>query len=166
MFSWLHETQSLLEPTAELLNATWPRSLAARTQALQRPPAPGSTLPRSLVLQQSGRVVAHCRLLPVHGDPHGVLIESVVVDATLRGQGLGRVIMEEAERRAVALGLTTAHLSTHDKEGFYARLGYVRSAPVDSLGALARFLVSWKSLCVCVCGEGGGGGVGFSLSCL
>lgn len=141
---WLHEEPQWLTSTASLLNATWPRSQSAREHTLAIPAEAANQLPASLIWIADGRVVAHCRLLPVQA-PQGVLIESVVVALELRGKGFGRLVMDQAEERARALGMVRAHLSTHDKEGFYARLGYSRSTAVHSLGKVARFFqVRWS----------------------
>ena len=49
----------------------------------------------------------------------------------LRGHGLGRRIMEELEHHASSIGITSLHLSTHDKVHFYSHLGY-KNGPVVS----------------------------------
>lgn len=61
------------------------------------------------------------------------IVHSVVVVRKLRGRGLGRRIMAEAERHTADVGYTSMHLSTHDKLGFYAHLGYVRGPKVSAL---------------------------------
>ena len=55
----------------------------------------------------------------------------MIIDPELRGCGLGRQLMEEAERHTAMVGYETLHLSTHDKQGFYSRLGY-HDGPVVS----------------------------------
>jgi GNAT superfamily N-acetyltransferase len=55
-------------------------------------------------------------------------VESVRTDAPLRGQGIGRALMEEAIARARARGCVLMQLSTHqtrtDAHRFYERLGF------------------------------------------
>jgi GNAT superfamily N-acetyltransferase len=53
-------------------------------------------------------------------------IESLVVPATLRGQGLGAQIMAQAEAQALRRGCHSAWLGTLDFQarGFYERLRY------------------------------------------
>jgi GNAT superfamily N-acetyltransferase len=54
-------------------------------------------------------------------------IEFLWVDERVRGRGLGRRLLEAAERRGAACGATHAHLDTYDFQAgpvFYERLGY------------------------------------------
>lgn len=53
------------------------------------------------------------------------------MDPALRGYGLGRQVMEEAESSARGIGIQNIHLSTHDKQQFYAHLGYCRGPVVS-----------------------------------
>ena len=57
----------------------------------------------------------------------------MVVACKLRGCGLGRRMMEEAELHAAKMSYTSMHLSTHDKVGFYSHLGYVGGPKVSPL---------------------------------
>ena len=50
---------------------------------------------------------------------------AVVVSSEYRRQGKGRRLMTAAEQYAASLQCHTVHLSTHDKESFYRRLGYL-----------------------------------------
>ena len=57
-------------------------------------------LPLSLVLiNDSGRVIGFVRVLAAATEG-GALVESLVVAADMRGRGLGRKLMNEAETRA------------------------------------------------------------------
>ncbi|RQG98769.1 GNAT family N-acetyltransferase [Natrarchaeobius oligotrophus] len=57
-------------------------------------------------------------------------VERVAVRNERRGEGIGRLLMDELERRAESLGLSTLvlHSQTH-AAGFYDRLGYERHGP-------------------------------------
>ena len=125
----LHERPALLHGAVDLLNSEWKRSRSAREVSLSRS---SDQLPSCLALVDGhDSVVGFGRLSAVVGKPNSVLIESVVVDKSLRGKGLGRRLMEECEDYALRLGHHTMFLSTHDKEGFYAHLGYSRCEQVS-----------------------------------
>ena len=53
-------------------------------------------------------------------------IENVWVDETLRGQGVGRGLIQAAEREAIARGCRTMLVDTHDFQApeLYSKLGY------------------------------------------
>jgi GNAT superfamily N-acetyltransferase len=55
------------------------------------------------------------------------------VHADLRRGGIGRGLMAEAERRAIALGCGSSHLDTFSFQapGFYAKLGYREFGRID-----------------------------------
>ena len=62
-----------------------------------------SSFPTSLILLQNYEnkeetsVIGHSKILPVPHSNDSCFIESVVIHLSLRGQGLGRLIMEETE---------------------------------------------------------------------
>jgi GNAT superfamily N-acetyltransferase len=62
------------------------------------------------------------------GKPDSLLIENVAVDPAAQGTGLGRLLMEFAERQAVAAGRRLLTLYTHEvmteNLAIYGRLGY------------------------------------------
>lgn len=62
----------------------------------------------------------------------GLVVQSLVVDETIRGRGLGRVLLREAEAAALDLCLVSVNLSSrverHDAHAFYVRQGYAVSA--------------------------------------
>ena len=59
-------------------------------------------------------------------------VTSLVVDATFRGCGIGRALMEEAERWAAAQGCVLLEVTSNqrrvDAHQFYERLGYERTS--------------------------------------
>jgi GNAT superfamily N-acetyltransferase len=63
-----------------------------------------------------------------HGGKPFAIVESVVVDASCRGRGLGRILMEHAEALARARGCYKLALMSNRKRAdahrFYAELGY------------------------------------------
>ena len=59
----------------------------------------------------------------------------VVINPIYRGKGLGRLLMDGCEQLAAGLGLSAAFLSTHDQQGFYAKIGYEFCDPICHFGA-------------------------------
>ncbi|KAG9270917.1 N-acetyltransferase 6-like isoform X4 [Astyanax mexicanus] len=132
----LHEHWDLLEPCAELLNTQWQRSMGARLHGLRQS---SNSYPVNLVLLQGEELIGHARLSRVLGS-RSLLVESVVVQPGLRGRGYGRSLMEGVEHYARGRGSTRLYLTTHDKQHFYAHLGFVPSRPVQNVGTLASFM--------------------------
>jgi GNAT superfamily N-acetyltransferase len=124
------------------------RSIGARLHSLQ---ASKDSLPTCLVLidtlkasdesrNSENNVLAHLKLTPIPSIPFACFIESVVVWKELRGQGIGRYLMSEAEKHCqYNLKFTQIYLSTTDKEDFYGKLGYKPCAPVSIFGGPSNF---------------------------
>ena len=78
-----------------------------------------------LVAEQAGRIVA---TVMVGHDGHRGAVYYVAADPAMRGQGLGRLVMEAAEDWLKARGVWKLNLMVrHGNEtatGFYAALGY------------------------------------------
>ncbi|XP_042679476.1 N-alpha-acetyltransferase 80 [Centrocercus urophasianus] len=139
----LHQHPELLEACAELLAEEWGKSRALRLHALQRS---SDAFPTCLALLRAPApaepacprcLVGHVRLSRVAGQPNGLFVESVVVARALRGRGYGRQLMEATERYARTRGFRCLHLSTHDKQQFYAHLGFVPAEPVQIMPFLS-----------------------------
>ncbi len=75
-------------------------------------------------------------------------IELLVVPEPLRGQGLGRKVMEMAEAVAVSRGCHAAWLSTFEFQarGFYERLGYSSFAELRDYPEGCRLFFMRKAL--------------------
>ncbi|KAL6065386.1 N-acetyltransferase 6, variant 3 [Balamuthia mandrillaris] len=98
-----------------------------------------------LLVDAEENVLAHSKLSHVdshNGQGEAALIESVIVDPTLRGKGLGRIIMEATEKAAIERHCFTLYLSTADKQEFYRHLGFTECEPVTSLGSNAKQISS------------------------
>ncbi|XP_030641030.1 N-alpha-acetyltransferase 80 [Chanos chanos] len=136
----LHEHWDQLEACAELLNEQWKRSIGARVHSLKQS---CHEFPVCLLLMEGGRgqsrLLGHARLSRVLGS-RSLFVESVVVSSAKRGKGYGRALMEGVENYARGRGCTRLCLTTHDKQHFYAHLGFVLSTPVQNVGALASFM--------------------------
>lgn len=154
----LHQRPDLLEACADLINEEWKRSRTSRIHSLQRST---HNFPMCLVLIRTQRTVeetadgkmaksqcqllGHARLSLVVGQPKSLFVETVVVAKALRGKGYGRKLMEAVEKYAKSRGYNRLHLTTHDKQHFYAHLGYTLSTPVQCVGFMSS-LVSMEFL--------------------
>ncbi|XP_061473824.1 N-alpha-acetyltransferase 80 [Rhineura floridana] len=149
----LHQRPDLLEACADLINEEWKRSRASRIHSLQRST---DNFPMCLVLIRTQRTVeetaegktaesqchilGHARLSRVIGQPQSLFVETVVVAKALRGKGYGRKLMEAVENFAKSCGYRRLHLTTHDKQHFYAHLGYSLSKPVQCAGFMSSLV--------------------------
>jgi len=88
----------------------------------------------------AGLVTLH-RMLVLHRPRPVGRITALVVDPSVRGQGIGRALVEAAEAalRAAGCGLLeiTSHVRLVEAHAFYERLGYQRTSV-----RLAKVLVS------------------------
>ncbi|CAN7995150.1 unnamed protein product [Ixodes hexagonus] len=127
----LHDHPEYLDACCDILNKEWKRSYTARAHSLSKST---DNLPVSLVLVQKSevqtQVLGHSRVCRVLHDKEACFVESVIIIPEQRGKGLGRVIMKLTEDYARRRGFTKCHLSTHDKQDFYKRIGYSTSSPV------------------------------------
>ncbi|XP_070694998.1 N-alpha-acetyltransferase 80 [Pempheris klunzingeri] len=137
----IHRRPDLLVSCADLVNSEWQRSQAARVQSLQKS---CPEFPVCLVLlrghRETERLLGHARLSRVVGHSSSLFVESVVVSKAERGKGYGRILMEEVVRYTKSRGFKRLCLTTHDKQHFYAHLGYVLSTPVQNAGAMTTFV--------------------------
>jgi GNAT superfamily N-acetyltransferase len=78
--------------------------------------------------EEGGEVAGLIVLVETGG---GLLIENIAVDPVRQGQGIGRRLLEFAEETALAAGIDTLTLYTHEKMSenltLYAGLGYVET---------------------------------------
>ena len=87
-----------------------------------------------LVAELGGRMTGflHIFARPALEKPHEAVVQSLVVDATIRRTGTGSVLMAEAEGWAVNRGFSSVALSSEisrdDAHAFYARIGYRTTA--------------------------------------
>lgn len=68
---------------------------------------------------------------PALEKPCEAVVQAIVVDASLRGRGIGRALMRLAEAWAKAQGLGSVALHTRKAQTFYEGLGYGRIASSD-----------------------------------
>jgi N-acetylglutamate synthase-like GNAT family acetyltransferase len=88
---------------------------------------------RFVVAELDGRVagVLHLFARPALEKPCEAVVQAIVVDAGLRGRGLGRALMRLAEAWAKAQGLASIALHTRNAQAFYEGIGYHRIASSD-----------------------------------
>jgi len=81
------------------------------------------------VVEVDGAVAGFVLLVEEEGR---MLLENVAVLPRLHGRGLGRLLLEHAERRTAELGLDRIRLHTHvtmvENQALYERTGYVETA--------------------------------------
>jgi amino-acid N-acetyltransferase len=82
----------------------------------------------------------------LEGNAPDVLLRSLVVAPAVRGNGVGRALVEHAEREARARGVRALHLLTTTAESFFARAGYVR-ADRAAAPASIRATQEFRTLC-------------------
>ncbi|XP_041130938.1 N-alpha-acetyltransferase 80-like [Polyodon spathula] len=134
----LHRRPDLVGACADLVNSEWQRSRAARIHSLEKS---CDSFPVCLVLvSRVDQLLGHARLSLVVGQPRSLFVETVVVSRELRGKGYGRRLMEATERYARSRGFWRLCLTTHDKQHFYAHLGFVLSEPVQNAGSMTTFM--------------------------
>lgn len=96
-----------------------------------------------VVARRAGEVVG-AAAVEMYAD--GALLRSVVVDAAVRGQGLGHRLSEAALDVARSRGLHTAFLLTTTAEGFFPRLGF---EPIErqAVPASVQASIEFQSAC-------------------
>lgn len=129
------EPEVLASAAAEILQQQWPRrSVDTWVQTLR---ASRASLPLhfiALLDSSSGpRVVGHASLHAsvVNGDSRNVVLQSLVVDRTLRGHGYGRRLMQALECWAAEAGFFYIRLCTKDQQRFYSACGYRTCEPAN-----------------------------------
>jgi GNAT superfamily N-acetyltransferase len=129
----IHNRKEFTEKTISLINTEWPKSEHVRESVLA---ASNDNMPMSIVLvTDDQQVLGHLRIIKTQENMLGV--ETVVVANECRGTGLGRKLMDEAERIATEYynsrdhqGERYLYLSTSTAQPFYEKCGYaVTEAP-------------------------------------
>ncbi len=121
----------MLVRVSALLSERWPKGDRGTSSQMAHS---CDGFPVSLVLRESGgdprEPLGHVLLSRCLEDERGLLAESVLVAARLRGTGCGGRLMQLMHAFARARGFATIYLSTRDKRDFYLHLGY---RPIDRL---------------------------------
>lgn len=137
-------SQEYVQQTANLLNSEWPRSTFERINNLKKT-LTTTELPKCLILihKQDNQVIGHLKVSQIEITSHdsntqinkkSFLIQSVIIHASHRKKGLGKLLMQNCEYLIKSLfdvntQLLSIYLSTKDKQLFYESLGYKRIEP-------------------------------------
>jgi predicted N-acetyltransferase YhbS len=123
----------LIKGAAALLNSQWPRSEASASSWLTSLDKSSVRLPLHLVGLIEGIVCSHASLhaATIQGDSRNVVLQSLVVDSSRRGKGLGRRFLSMVEEWASGFPFGYIYLSTTDQQAFYTRCGYKECAPAN-----------------------------------
>ncbi len=145
-----------LNQAANLLISEWPRSHSQRCTSLRDFTVKNEatefsyTLPRSLILvsEVDDRVLGHVSLVSIATTRQNQIqnlpfLQSLVVDKSLRGKGLGKLLVSfceeyiaEFDKRQENLSNPRTHcqdlyLTTKDQHAFYEKIGYTRTEPIQ-----------------------------------
>ncbi|CAG9534545.1 unnamed protein product [Cercopithifilaria johnstoni] len=133
----LAERKDLCSECIGLLNQEWPRSVGARENTLRK--SLNLTPPMSFIVvdKKTDKLIGHARLCPLPAVLQSCWIESVIINSSLRGKGLGCWLMAQLEDEARKFGFRKAYLSSKNKQRFYAKCGYSTCGPVFNAGANA-----------------------------
>lgn len=102
------------------------------------------TAPATFVLAESDGTLVGAGGVEVHGADG--LLRSVVVDESVRGDGLGSTLCDELEARAREAGVDTLYLLTTTAGGFFRRLGY-EAIDRDAVPTRIRETTEFRDLC-------------------
>ncbi|CAI5444796.1 unnamed protein product [Caenorhabditis angaria] len=129
IFCTLHERQDLLKNSVKFLNEEWPRSDGSREHSQNK--SCRSSPPMSfLLINSENEIVGHARVCHLPNRPKSLWIESVMIKNTMRGQKLGKKLMNLVENWMLENNFDEAFLSTDDQVEFYKRCGYLECDPI------------------------------------
>lgn len=103
----------------------------------------GTGRPEFVVATRNGRIIG-VGALEHFGD--AALLRSVAVEGQSRGSGVGRLIVEELERRARAAGISELILLTLTAQDFFDRQGYTTKER-GQVPPAVRDSAEFRSLC-------------------
>lgn len=131
---------------ATIENAT-PEDAPAIDRLLERNALPtvglAGHLATTLVARDNGSIVGSAALEIYRG---GALLRSVVVDASVRGSGLGLRLTDAALTMARERGVPAVYLLTTTAERFFPKFGFSR-IPREHVPATVRESVEFTSAC-------------------
>ncbi|XP_015792486.1 N-acetyltransferase 6 [Tetranychus urticae] len=153
----LHEFPSLMDDCCALLNQEWPRSKAARLHSLSKSK---DSYPMCLCLLDDvgdggddmntnaanprGKLIGHVKVSRGITDGEAY-IESLIIDKSRRGQGVGRKFMSSIEKLLESYGFSSISLHTIDASSFYQKLGYIIVETIEALGPANQSIATSQS---------------------
>ena len=108
------------------------------------PPDGVASMADAFVIARRDGAIAGAAGLELYAD--GALLRSVVVDASVQGQGIGQRLTEAALTLARTLGAPAVFLLTTTADGFFPRFGFERIGR-DDVPASVRQSVEFQSAC-------------------
>lgn len=101
---------------------------------------------RVFVIETEGVIQGLIVLIP---EKDAMLLENVAVAPEFKGKGIGRSLLEYAERSARAAGYRAVRLYTHEKMteniALYTRIGYVETHRAEEIGLKRVFMTKQLS---------------------
>lgn len=82
----------------------WPKDISTRERSIKK--CLNLFPPMSLVLldiTKNNLLIGHARLCLVPSDENACWIESIIISKTLRGLGIGRILLTELEKKVLSL---------------------------------------------------------------
>lgn len=139
----LYHRQDLNQSCINLLNQEWPRSDGSREHSQSKSCRLTPPMSFLFIEKDTDRLIGHARICLLPNRPTSCWIESVIVERSCRGLGLGKLLMASLEDAAKGFGFDEAFLCTDDQVIFYERCGYMKCDPIlHSTTATSVFPVS------------------------
>ncbi|VDO89995.1 unnamed protein product [Heligmosomoides polygyrus] len=142
----LYHRQDLNQSCINLLNQEWPRSDGSREHSQSKSCRLTPPMSFLFIEKDTDRLIGHARICLLPNRPTSCWIESVIVERSCRGLGLGKLLMASLEDAAKGFGFDEAFLCTDDQVIFYERCGYMKCDPIlHSTTATSVFPVTSSS---------------------
>lgn len=123
------DAEGLAQLFAALGHPIEPKAVAANLKALEKAGEP--MIVAVIGKQLAGAIGSHATLNPHKAKPVG-RITVLVVTEEARGRGIGRMLVQDTERRLFELGCGSIEVTSNDRLGeahaFYKHLGYERTS--------------------------------------
>jgi N-acetylglutamate synthase-like GNAT family acetyltransferase len=140
------QLEKYAEQAAKIMNRHWTQISEEFRKRKILEHARNQGFPTSLLLidDDTDNVIGHASIASAQESAEGkaCVVYSVIVDQTLRGKGIGKLLMGKIEQVAVDMEFAIMYLFTNDQEQFYRKCGFIKAPKVSALGANAHRLNS------------------------